>query len=103
MVPRALRFIFCGLEMSRCRLCATAALIFPVAVREKRFLAPLLVFILGISSSLFDGFAKRGARHALEPATRSKARFITAPAGHGKGAGAPAPLVQRYSGISPGW
>src|SRR6185312_5738338 len=49
IVPRALRFICLGLEMRRCRLCATFALTLPDAVRPKRFFAPLFVFSLGIS------------------------------------------------------
>jgi hypothetical protein len=57
VVPRALRFIFCGLEMRRWRLWATFALINPVAVRLNRFFAPLFVFILGI-------FNFRSLRHA---------------------------------------
>jgi hypothetical protein len=39
-------------------------LILPVAVREKRFLAPLLVFILGIFILSFQGFTGKAARHA---------------------------------------
>jgi hypothetical protein len=35
-----------------------------VAVREKRFLAPLLVFILGIFILSFPGFTGKAARHA---------------------------------------
>src|SRR6185503_7904540 len=64
MLPRALRFMLFGLEIRRWRLCATPALILPVAVREKRFLAPLLVFIWHFLSFHFKDLAQRTTRHA---------------------------------------
>src|SRR4051794_2405651 len=48
LVPRCWRMYLALWLMSRCRLPATPALILPVAVILKRFLAPDLVFSLGI-------------------------------------------------------
>jgi hypothetical protein len=46
-------------------------LILPVAVREKRFLAPLLVFILGIFILSFQGFTRKGGEACpFRPAAR---------------------------------
>src|SRR6185437_5262624 len=86
MLPRALRFMLFGFEIRRWRLCATPALILPVAVREKRFLAPLLVFILGIFILSLQGFRQRTARHArLKPAVLGEARVISAGRRNSKG------------------
>ena len=49
LVPRCWRMYFDEWLISRCRLPATPALILPVAVILKRFLAPDLVFSFGIS------------------------------------------------------
>src|SRR5580658_6722862 len=74
-VPRALRFIFLGLLIRRWRLWATFALILPVAVRLKRFFAPLLVFILGISVlSKGYGLGRRGMPRAPEGAANRPMR-----------------------------
>src|SRR6476646_2263987 len=78
MVPRAWRFICFGLEIRRCRLWATLALILPEAVRLKRFFAPLLVFILGI----FGPFEK-GSLNGVEACPR-RPRAAMPP---GRGAG----------------
>src|SRR5579863_9844457 len=51
LVPRFWRMYLALWLISRCRLPATPALILPVAVSLKRFLAPDLVFSFGISSS----------------------------------------------------
>src|SRR5579872_1607806 len=52
LVPRFWRMYLALWLISRWRLPATPALILPVAVSLKRFLAPDLVFSFGISSSL---------------------------------------------------
>src|ERR1700730_16637239 len=69
VVPRALRFICLGLLISRWRLWPWFILIFPVAVRPKRFLAPLLVLSLGISTSAWSR-----ALYRCPPAKASKAQ-----------------------------
>src|SRR5881394_3463690 len=48
MVPRDVRFIFCDFEPRQWRLNAAPAFTLPVPVTLNRFLAALLVFILGI-------------------------------------------------------
>src|ERR1700720_1697346 len=62
VVPRCSRFCAFDLLISRWRLWPQLRLILPVAVRSKRFFAPLLVFSLGIFGSLIEVMA---ARHAL--------------------------------------
>src|SRR5580692_1590131 len=74
--------------MRRCRLCAAPALILPVAVREKRFLAPLLVFILGILSSRLKDLPEKAARHARQASRPIEARVIPGRGWNGKGGGA---------------
>src|SRR5678815_2924919 len=58
LVPRFWRIYLALWLIRRWRLPATPILILPVAVSLKRFLTPLLVFSLGISSP----FAPKGAR-----------------------------------------
>src|SRR3982074_3659441 len=52
VVPRWSRFCCFDLLISRCRLWPQLRTTLPVAVRPKRFFAPLLVLSLGISVSL---------------------------------------------------
>src|ERR1700722_1123806 len=60
-VPLALRLPRFDLLISRWRLCALPALILPEPERQKRFFAPDLVFILGISG-LSKGIVSMGDR-----------------------------------------
>jgi hypothetical protein len=53
IVPRVLRFIFCGRRRRKCCLQAGLPRTFPEAVVRKRFLALDFVFNFGISVSLF--------------------------------------------------
>src|SRR3984893_2448916 len=78
--PRRSRLPRFDLLISRWRLWPQFRLILPVAVRSKRFLAPLLVLSLGISYIRIEASA---ARHALasRPAARSsRALYRCAPA-----------------------
>src|SRR5947208_5338214 len=54
VVPRWSCFCCFDLLISRCRLWPQLRLILPVAVRPKRFFAPLLVLSLGTFLSLFE-------------------------------------------------
>src|ERR1700677_2693936 len=60
LVPRCWRIYLAEWLISRCRLPATPALILPVAVSVKRFLAPDLVFSFGISQRSLAGPSSRG-------------------------------------------
>ena len=67
LVPRFWRMYLPLWLISRWRLPATPALILPVAVILKRFLAPDLVFSLGFLSSV--GETRRPPWHAVGQAT----------------------------------
>src|SRR5690348_7859265 len=56
--PLCWRFIFFGRLIWRCRRCEGYIFTLPLPVSLKRFLAPLLVFILGISCFLDWGRPK---------------------------------------------
>src|SRR5437899_12881121 len=62
VVPRRRRLPGLDLLISRWRLLPQLRLILPVAVRPKRFFAPLFVFSLGISNRWFNVAAARQAR-----------------------------------------
>ena len=65
VVPRALRMNFRERLIMPWRLPAWPALILPEAVTLKRFLAPDLVFILGISIS-YIRLVNHATRHTLQ-------------------------------------
>src|SRR5205085_6450153 len=95
VVPRRRRLPGLDLLISRWRLLPQLRLILPVAVRPKRFFAPLFVFSLGISNPWFKVAAARHARgrpwllnRGGAACRRLKARVIPAPPRECK-AGAP--------------
>src|SRR5947208_5776598 len=99
VVPRRRRLPGLDLLISRWRLLPQLRLILPVAVRPKRFFAPLFVFSLGISNPWFKVAAARHARgrpwllnRGGAACRRLKARVIAAPPRECK-AGAP---LQRF-------
>src|SRR5476649_2570619 len=115
LVPRCWRMYLAEWLISRCRLPATPALIFPLAVILKRFLAPDLVFSLGISlrrsrelTVLFENRISRAAlaclwarrlarRRGLYGKGRFKARSRTAP---DRSAARPADIASRIAGAT---
>src|SRR5215475_12047352 len=71
--PRAWRFIFLGRLICRWRRWEGYITTLPLPVSLKRFLAPLFVFILGISFS-FKGLQWRYARRLGMPVFTSRGR-----------------------------
>src|ERR1700740_2203802 len=72
VVPRRSRLPCLDLLISRWRLWPQFRLILPVAVRPKRFLAPLLVLSLGISTSAWSCALYR---RPLAKASQTESRY----------------------------
>src|SRR5665213_1739300 len=88
-VPRCWRMYLALWLISRCRLPATPALIFPDAVILKRFLAPDLVFSLGIlhrgqGPRPLEGRIKNRPGMPWGQAAQTKARSLGHEGGVGK-------------------
>src|SRR4051812_15316943 len=80
LVPRRLRICLAVRRIIMCRLPRCACLTLPVAVTLKRFLAPLLVFSLGILRPPSGAIEKAPPRHALLRAGRRLERGLIATA-----------------------
>src|SRR5580698_3597779 len=92
-VPRFWRMYLASWLISRCRLPATPALILPVAVSLKRFLAPDLVFNFGIlHRTLADPSSREWQKeppwHAMGQAARRSRRVYGKGGGNASGPGA---------------
>src|SRR5215467_9360179 len=90
LVPRFWRMYLALWLSRRCRLPATPALILPVAVILKRFLAPDLVFNFGISHRSRKAPSSREKQneppwHALGQAARMEARAFRGTTGRTQG------------------
>src|SRR5437763_10156649 len=114
VVPRRRRLPGLDLLISRWRLLPQLRLILPVAVRPKRFFAPLFVFSLGISNPWFKVAAARHARgrpwllnRGGAACRRLKARVIAAPPRECKAARpysvSAAACFFGFSGVRPKW
>src|ERR1700738_2734287 len=80
VVPRRSRLSRFDLLIIRVRLWPQFRLILPVAARSKRFLAPLLVLILGISYIRIEAAAARHAPASRPAARSSRALYRCTPA-----------------------